>query len=391
MQRKPIGNWGPVTAGGGGGGPLPYGFGKQPLRGEFHDLMKGSFGTPTRERAFRPTPGRTRVPRVRGGLQWANLVRGQVDPFADAEWYTDTDRAPAIAGFTLQCTTQATNCIDYFWRFDGYHAGYLGLDVFGCNNLAYACNNWGPPEPDWEVVRSGPPVQDIAVSMEQGPFTQWLRFIYQSNTWPASTQPTTIRFPALPMLAPPFGKPDPVPGAGKQPGFSTAPRSSAGKLPQPKRYQSTGTETEFKPRTKTKPMREREKPEKPTRVNHLPNRKGDEKWIINSPALYRLYGALTEIGDFVECVNKNAWHRPPKVLRPKSWSDELFAAALLIYGEGVDYEGVFACMLKNNSSDFAIGKLNRMAREALTRNPYYRRPVGPGSGPLGDTRWNFRF
>lgn len=115
---------------------------------------------------------------------WEVFQEGEMSEYS--QWYRNQDVAPTIPGFTLECTTQPVNCNTTNWRHDGYH-WEVGYWLFGCNNLAYACNNWGPPGTLEDLKLA--PRTEVAVSMDQGPFTQWLRWIYSA---PGPTQVTGV-------------------------------------------------------------------------------------------------------------------------------------------------------------------------------------------------------
>lgn len=111
----------PGLGGGGGGGGGLRGFDMgQPMRGEFHDLMRGSFGRPTRDRVLRPTSGLARVPKLAGQLGKLGDLPNMLNlPFP---WeYPDRDPWATVgpsgwnvpAGWTKCATPSCDGPVDY--------------------------------------------------------------------------------------------------------------------------------------------------------------------------------------------------------------------------------------------------------------------------------------
>lgn len=97
--------------------------------------------------------------------------------------------------------------------------------------------------------------------------------------------------------------------------------------------------------------------------------------VITAGRVGRAYGALTEFGDMLDCVAKSIPGNPCKGLTMHEK-----VACVAKHGRKIDVAKAATCIMMDAAQDAAIGKFNRAVREAATRNPYWKRPVGPGAG-----------
>lgn len=146
---------------------------------------------------------------------------------------------------------------------------------------------------------------------------------------------------------------------------------SAGPRPRP----STATGVRYKPSPYNPPPDKRPPGETP--VKNLPQ-KGEQKYKVPDTGwIGDLYGFLTEIKDGLKCYEKNA-----KGLRPKGGLADRIARAAAhtaLNPDSIDWEGFIKCLVYNHFEDAAIGKANQLANR-ITKNPYWKRPVGVGAG-----------
>ena len=116
-----------------------------------------------------------------------------------------------------------------------------------------------------------------------------------------------------------------------------------------------------------------------------PSVRKEEKWVLptNHP-LQRFWGALTEGMDAADCMEKAVRATGAKRKRGENGrtGQMKFLARSLSQGHG-DPGVFFACMASEGLQDKVIGKVNSAAAQAAGKNPYYKRPAGPGFGGWG--------
>ena len=122
-------------------------------------------------------------------------------------------------------------------------------------------------------------------------------------------------------------------------------------------------------------------------VASRPPRPGDKekKWILPTKSpLQKFWGALTEGMDAADCLEKAVRATGAKRKRGEDGrtGQVKFLARSLAQGHG-DPGVFFACMAMDQAEDMLIGKVNQAATKAATKNPYWKRPVGPGFGGWG--------
>lgn len=115
---------------------------------------------------------------------------------------------------------------------------------------------------------------------------------------------------------------------------------------------------------------------------HLPPvaRKEEKKGRTPIPSFFhkagKVYGAWTEASDFLDAMYAGL---PDRVKR--RWHDDFDKAqALWDHWEQWDWQKAAWAFAENQAKDYAIGRANKAAQRALTRSPYWKRPVGPGAG-----------
>lgn len=118
-------------------------------------------------------------------------------------------------------------------------------------------------------------------------------------------------------------------------------------------------------------------------VNLPPNLPG-KKWKVPKNPWGDVYGILTELGDYMDCLEKAFYGRTHKQ-RPSGRYIPLQERLLML---GIDlyrnpdrmwWEGAVACMVINGAEDRAIAKFGDLASE-IAQSPYWKRPVGPDFG-----------
>lgn len=121
--------------------------------------------------------------------------------------------------------------------------------------------------------------------------------------------------------------------------------------------------------------------EPPTRgvhVNQPPDRHTREiKWKLPHSKLGDFYGLLTELKDFLEVLDDAIPGNPCHGLG----LHKQFACVMQNLHR-VDPTRAVGGFVANQFEDFAIGKMNQLANQ-ITKNQYYRRPVGVGAGSFG--------
>lgn len=108
-----------------------------------------------------------------------------------------------------------------------------------------------------------------------------------------------------------------------------------------------------------------------------PNVKEKKGLVIGPGKAGKVYGALTEFRDFADCLAKSMPGNPCG--RYKNQLHK-YVACIAANEAAINMPEAIVCMFTNDAKDAAIGKSNRAAREAATKNPYWQRPVGPGAG-----------
>lgn len=119
----------------------------------------------------------------------------------------------------------------------------------------------------------------------------------------------------------------------------------------------------------------------PTRgvhVNQPPDRHTREvKWKLPHNKLGDFYGLLTELKDFLDVLDDAIPGNPCHGLG----LHKKFACVMQNLHR-VDPTRAVGGFVTNQFEDFAIGKMNQLANQ-ITKNQYYRRPVGVGAGSFG--------
>lgn len=116
-----------------------------------------------------------------------------------------------------------------------------------------------------------------------------------------------------------------------------------------------------------------------------PNR----KWKIPKNPWGDIYGILTELGDYMDCLEKAFYgktHRQRTSGRYRPLQERMLQLAIDLWNkpDQMWWEGAVSCMVINGAQDAAIAKFGDLAKE-ITKSPYWVRPVGPGAGG-----WNLR-
>lgn len=184
--------------------------------------------------------------------------------------------------------------------------------------------------------------------------------------------------PVLPPFPGPLPLPLPVPGPGPipVPGPVPGPRPQPG--PHPRPWPNPEPEPEPAPHPQPKP--EPHVPNPPGGTKRKIPYGGIEHWIYD---LYKksgnIYGGLTELKDMLDCFEKNVKDKHYK--RGGLLHERVARAALYLEANPlqVKWGSFLACMAEENAKDYLIGKMNELARQ-IVKNPYYVRPVGPGTG-----------
>lgn len=148
-----------------------------------------------------------------------------------------------------------------------------------------------------------------------------------------------------------------------------------------------------RPQTRLSPLESPSgnKPDGPPSL-HRPPPPGtqEDKWILPKKgalgALLKGYGALTEGFDAIDCMEKSV--RSTGARRRRGERQSVFVGRALLEGHG-DPLTFMECMTQEQAQDSYIGRLNRAVSNAAGRNPYYRRPVGPGFGGWGTRMHSF--
>lgn len=120
---------------------------------------------------------------------------------------------------------------------------------------------------------------------------------------------------------------------------------------------------------------------------------GNEEWKVRFMygPIGDVYGWLTEIGDGMDCLIRAIQEGMPTVnaggrKRPKPYAGKTMqdkAAYIVQYRRFIDWNHFIDCMVISKIKDRMIGRFSRAASQAATRNPYWKRPVGPGAGGWG--------
>lgn len=199
-------------------------------------------------------------------------------------------------------------------------------------------------------------------------------------------------WPYVPPIVPPIPEIPPFPGPTPQP--VPVPIPGPGPVnPVPSPVPEGGPIFRLPPAPEL-PVYPAPRPQ-PKPERHYPNPPGDQKrkipygglehWIYS---LYKkggnIYGGFTEIGDMLDCFEKNVKDKRYKRGGPLHERIQRAAAYIEANPMGVNWGSFLACMAEENAKDWIIGKFNELARN-ITKHPYYRRPVGPGTGG-----WAFR-
>lgn len=298
------------------------------------------------------------------GGRYFNLPFLLQDFMTVAEWFSadepvdptsDIDFASwSIPGYTSQCTPAANMCggsgTGVFWGYGGSFGPIL------CNE----CINF-PLAYTWPQVQAlaGPPgVLGVGYRRRltsHNPRHVWSRTGTALQTpWPPTVvKPRTITF--APTAAPP--KPEHV----------------------EKRYPASSTRVEPRARyfgPRLPPRGTTKYPEYP-HVPPPPRVKEKKGLVIGPGKAGKVYGAVTEFRDFADCLAKSMPGNPCSKYKNQLHK---YVACIAMNEAKINMPEAMVCMFTNDAQDSVIGKSNRMAREAATGNPYWKRPVGPGAG-----------
>lgn len=120
---------------------------------------------------------------------------------------------------------------------------------------------------------------------------------------------------------------------------------------------------------------------KPKYVRPPKTKTKEVKLVIRDPALAKLYGSITEIGDLLGCVKQNMRKGSKGDLAMRKAKGVHEKALAWFYNMAdVDYAGLTKCVVLNEIQDRAIGSLNMYANRAVVNSGLYRSPVGIGRG-----------
>lgn len=180
-----------------------------------------------------------------------------------------------------------------------------------------------------------------------------------ANPVPTGAQPMPFYPPEVgpvPGLKPPEPEPDlakPSPGAGP------------------------GPKGDPDPETRRPPAGD---PPLPPPVPQYPDADGeDEKWKFYYGPLWKLYGWLTELSDFIDCFEKSMYGKADK---KSGLHKRLLNMMYEMYyrpPNAQQFGEMTSCLYANGATDSMIGKWAKMA-DQITKSPYYKRPVGPTAG-----------
>lgn len=123
-----------------------------------------------------------------------------------------------------------------------------------------------------------------------------------------------------------------------------------------------------------------------------PDEKEDKFFDNTGRALREIYGAITEVGDALDCLKKNT--HVPRDKRQFGRHHKYYGKTIqeqmrfvLDNADYIDIPGAVSCMLLQHASDEAIGVTAGGAARNFNRNPYNpRRHGGPGFGSGGFAR-----
>lgn len=117
------------------------------------------------------------------------------------------------------------------------------------------------------------------------------------------------------------------------------------------------------------------KPVKPDFRPPLPGNWEKKAYALLTGPVGKAYGALTELGDAMDCLVgaiKGGKGSPGKTLQER-------AAYIVRNREKIDFPEFVMCMATQNFKDAVIGRVSGAA-DSITKDPYWRRPVGPSAG-----------
>lgn len=183
-----------------------------------------------------------------------------------------------------------------------------------------------------------------------------------ANPQPTGPQPVQYRPPAvgpIPGLKPP--RPEPAGHGEPSPGAEPPPHEKG-----------------------DPPLDKPDGPPIPPHKNYPPDADGPKgKWRFKYGPLWKIYGWLTELEDFLECYEKSVYgpERARKAGQKPLQERMLDLAYNMYYTPPTEQEfaDMTACMYSNGASDAAIGKWSKMADE-ITKSPYWKSPYGPTAG-----------
>lgn len=150
------------------------------------------------------------------------------------------------------------------------------------------------------------------------------------------------------------------------------------KTPRPNRnplpYQEPGSS--YQPPFKGPPLKW------PAPHNRLPPKKGEKEKKGSAPVPQgfkmgaKAYGAWTEFADFADAMYEGV---PQSKQRPYQNPFQKLGAVWDNW-DSMDWRKAFEAFALAQAKDYAIGKANSETAKRLSRNPYWKRPVGPGAG-----------
>jgi len=228
----------------------------------------------------------------------------------------------------------------------GYAVGPLQGGIYGCQrlNFAYVLR--------YDTVPNANNANVAWIPAKAG-FTRWM----PSNA-----------FPRVPLAVRSGYRPKPEPEPGELP---RAPRPS----PQDKPYEVPAMEYDpHKNGGRGVPVRHGQLPPNKKKGNR--EKKGRDGIPRGFGVGAGLYGAATEFSDLADALyagvpksKRRPYQNPYEKAKAvwDNWDDMDWSAALNEFG-------------RQHLTDKAIGKANSAVAKKLSRNPYWKRPVGPGAG-----------
>lgn len=273
----------------------------------------------------------------------------------------------APTGYTLRCAMPA-GC-----------TGSLSTDLWGhaasfnAGVMCIQCNNWPLAYTKTQIETSiGYRPKVLAHGRKRAAFIDNVREVWERDSASSTGNVTFLRY-VIPFTTPLFQPvPDPAPGPATQ----YAPRRWPRVRYKP--YQEPATQWQIGGRGPTKT------PVKHDNLPPGPGVKERKRSIPLNTKLHRVYGALTELMDMVDCMAKAIPGEPCKNARTVQAK---IACIYRNYGR-MNFPEFNACMQSNDSKDFLVGKYNKMAQDQLRRHGNAGNYAG-GTG-FGAGTWAWR-